>query len=150
MKQNFKKFNLLLLVALFGGIMFFATSCEKDDEGSSSLIGKWQCYYNEIEGDGVYTGNDIGYPYMIIDAEYLGFSKTPNMPSASVSGEKYKYTYNDSKKQMTLVAIDRKDNLPYEEEESFNIQITKLTSNELEFEMDVNGPLEIFKYKKLQ
>lgn len=150
MKQKFKKINLQLLVAFFGSIMFLATSCNKDDEGSSSLIGTWKCYYNEIEGNGVYTGDDIDYPYLVIDAEYLGFSQTPNMPSESVSGEKYKYTYNDKNKEMTLIAIDSETNLPYDEENSFNIHVKKLTSKELEYEMDVNGPLEIFKYEKVR
>lgn len=123
------------------------SSCKNDDDVKTpvSIVGTWKCYYNEI--DGTDYSDDIDYPYMIIDNSYLGFSKTTSMPSAQVGGEKYQYSYNDKTMVVTLIEVDRTDNIPYGDP-SFEMKVTKLNSSELWFEWDVNGYPETFKYKR--
>ena len=144
-----KKFQLIALAIIGLYACLNLSSCKKDDDDektSVSIVGTWKCYYNEYEGE-IYTGDDIDYPYMIIDNSYLGFSKTTSMPSAQVGGEKYQYSYNDKTMVVTLLQVDRTDNEPYGDP-SFEMQITKLNSSELWFEWDVNGGYELFKFKK--
>ena len=143
------KLGLIVIISIFYCCNF--SSCIKDDnvDSSVSILGIWKCYYNEIEGWGVETDN-FDYPYMIIDENYLGWSQSPRMPSAQVGGEKYEYTFDEKGMNLILVPIDRSTNQPWDDSEPFAIHITKLNSNEFWFEMDVNGPWELFKYNKYQ
>ena len=52
MKQTLKKLNLLLLIALFGSMMFLATNCDKDDEPSDSIVGTWKLSLKDDSYDG--------------------------------------------------------------------------------------------------
>lgn len=121
------------------------TSCKKDDDSLTSIIGVWNCY-EIIDDEGTWVGEDIDYPYMIIGETYLGFNDYPLMPSKQTGGEKYVYTYNANSKTLTLRDYDMWDDEI--DDFSFEMKLTTLTSSELIFEWDVNGYPETFKFKR--
>ena len=141
-----KKFYLvaLAIIGIYACLNF--SSCTKDENEPASIIGVWNCYeiYEENPDPFTYWGDDIDYPYLVINEKFFSFS---NEPFITKVGELFSYTYNEQNKTLSLLDLDNETQKPYDEE-PFILQITKLTSNELWFEWDVNGYYQLFKFKK--
>lgn len=113
------------------------SSCSKDDEGGNdgSLVGKWEAVEDFEWENGKWESNHkykAGECIWTFDKTHLFVQDENDL----LNGQKVIYSYNSSKKELTLMGMV--------------INVLKLTSTELEIDNSSHGIKAKIKYKKMQ
>ena len=126
MKQIVKKINLLLLVSLFGGMMFLATSCDTDDEPTDSIVGTWKLSLKD--------SYDEGYWYCQYNFKKDGTFEVKDWSSGSKEPSSYEATgkWSTNNNILTLYFTDEE----YSETYSYKLDGKKL----IIYDYEEDGP----------
>ena len=129
--------KLFYAVALLIGVGFMFSSCSKEGENSSKLIGTWDCistYYEYEDGETENEGN-VG-DYVVITDKTITFYYGESV-EYSDNGSEYQYTYDGSVLFVAGMALAK---------------ITKLTSDTMVWESTTPAqsfsPFQRSTYKK--
>jgi hypothetical protein len=137
MKNVFSIWSMVVLMTMSAGF----SSCSKDDDddegnsNDSSLVGKWEGVEDFEWENGKWESSyeyKAGECIWTFDQTHL-FVQDPN---DAFNGQKVTYSYNSSKKELTLVGWVR--------------PVLKLTSTELEIDNSIGGMKAKTSFKKIQ
>lgn len=142
MKQKLKYFSDMKKVSIFPIVMLLLilgvgfSSCSKDDEGGNdgSLVGKWEAVEEFIQENGTWVSEykyEAGECIWTFDKTHLFVQDENDL----MNGQKVVYSYNSSKKELTLMGMVR--------------NVLKLTSTNLEIETSSAGDKMKIVFKKI-